>query len=116
MHDRLVKLHTPVRGKVCPAGAKTQSTNTMKLLGFEHGHLGDSKPIFLGAWHIRGRKWGSTSSRRASMINMHAFLLSLLVAPVLAAVGPESLGSDIFLLLHNDLLGRNSSIAKQQII
>lgn len=50
------------------------------------------------------------------MINMHAFLLSLLVAPVLAAVGPESLGSDIFLLLHNDLLGRNSSIAKQQII
>lgn len=42
---------------------------------------------------------------RARMINMRVFLLSLLVTPILAVVGPESLGSDISILLHNDLLG-----------
>ncbi|GLA12851.1 hypothetical protein AnigIFM62618_009366 [Aspergillus niger] len=50
------------------------------------------------------------------MINMHAFLLSLLVAPVLAAVRPESLGSDIFLLLHNDLLEGDSPLTNSSVI
>lgn len=41
---------------------------------------------------------------------MRTNILSLLVTPILAVVGPDSLGSDISILLHNDLLGEREPI------
>lgn len=41
------------------------------------------------------------------MNKMRAFPFSFLLTPILAAVGPESLGSDISIILHNDLLGEH---------
>ena len=44
--------------------------------------------------------------------NACIFFFSFLVTPILAAVGPESLGSDISIILHNDLLGEHEQNIK----
>lgn len=38
------------------SGAKTKSTNTMKLLELEHGRLGDSNPIEFDTWQHKRRR------------------------------------------------------------
>ncbi|PYH34015.1 cholinesterase [Aspergillus neoniger CBS 115656] len=50
------------------------------------------------------------------MNKMRACLFSFLVTPILAAVGPESLGSDISIILHNDLLEADSPLANSSVI